>query len=111
MPRTRVAWGHREVQRQLHVLPEAAKAKVQDLLQLTGRILTQCAKDQNKLYALHAPEVECISKGKARAPYEFGVKARIATTVKEGLVVGMRSMRATPTTATRWSRHWSRWAY
>ena len=27
-----------------------------------------------KLYSFHAPEVECIDKGKARAPYEFGVK-------------------------------------
>ena len=27
-----------------------------------------------------APEVECIGKGKASAPYEFGVKASIATT-------------------------------
>jgi hypothetical protein len=27
-----------------------------------------------KVYALHAPEVECIGKGKARAPYEFGCK-------------------------------------
>jgi IS5 family transposase len=27
-----------------------------------------------KLYSFHAPEVECIGKGKASAPYEFGVK-------------------------------------
>lgn len=49
-----------------------------------------------RLYALHAPEVECISKGKARTPYEFGVKVSIATTLKEGLVVGMRSMPGNP---------------
>lgn len=42
------------------------------------------------------PEVECISKGKARTPYEFGVKVSIATTLKEGLVVGMRSMPGNP---------------
>ena len=48
------------------------------------------------LYALHAPEVECISKGKARTPYEFGVKVSLATTLKEGLVVGMRSMPGNP---------------
>lgn len=94
--RTRVGRIHREVARQLRVLPEAAKAKVQDLLQRTGRILTQVPKDKNKLYALHAPEVECISKGKARTPYEFGVKISIATTLKEGLVVGMRSMPGNP---------------
>ncbi len=94
--RTRVARVHREVQRQLHLLPEAAKAKVQDLLQRTGRILTQGTKDKNKLYALHAPEVECISKGKARTPYESGVKVSIATPLKEGLVVGMRAMPGNP---------------
>ncbi|MDP6706917.1 MAG: IS5 family transposase [Alphaproteobacteria bacterium] len=35
-----------------------------------------------KLYSWHAPEVECIGKGKARAPYEFGVKVSLTTTNK-----------------------------
>ena len=35
-----------------------------------------------KVYCLHAPEVECIGKGKARMPYEFGVKVSLATTLK-----------------------------
>lgn len=39
-----------------------------------ARILTRNAGDTDKLYALHAPEVECIAKGKARTRYEFGVK-------------------------------------
>ena len=34
-----------------------------------------------KLYSLHAPEVECIGKGKAKAPYEFGCKVSVATPV------------------------------
>ena len=34
-----------------------------------------------KVYSLHAPEVECIGRGKARAPYEFGCKVSIATPV------------------------------
>ena len=38
------------------------------LMQRAGRIATQQRKDKNKLYALHAPEVECISKGKALKP-------------------------------------------
>ena len=62
----------------------------------TRRILDQRPKDENKLYALHAPEVECISKGKARMPYEFGVKVSITTTLKEGFVVGARSMPCNP---------------
>jgi IS5 family transposase len=33
-----------------------------------------------KLYSWHAPETECIGKGKAHKPYEFGCKVSIATT-------------------------------
>ncbi len=35
-----------------------------------------------KIWSLHAPEVECIGKGKAHAPYEFGVKVSLATTLE-----------------------------
>jgi len=45
---------------------------------------------------LHAPEVECISKGKSHKRYEFGVKASIATTLKECFVVGARSFPGRP---------------
>ena len=40
--------------------------------------------------------MECIAKGKARTPFEFGVKVSIVTTLKEGLVVGARSMPGDP---------------
>lgn len=60
------------------------------------RIRTQQRKDKNKLYALHAPEVECLSKGKARKPYEFGVKASIAVTHKSSLIVGARTFPGNP---------------
>ena len=86
----------REIERQFAGLPESAQSGTRHLLERTGRILSQRKKDKNKLYALHAPEVECIAKGKARTPYEFGVKVSIATTLKEGLVVGMRSMPGNP---------------
>lgn len=43
-----------------------------DALVLTGRLLDQKPKDKNKIYNLHEPEVDCISKGKARVRYEFG---------------------------------------
>ncbi len=52
-------------------------------LYLAGRVLAQRQKQRGrKVYSLHAPEVECIGKGKAHAPYEFGVKVSIATTLK-----------------------------
>jgi transposase, IS5 family len=34
-----------------------------------------------RVFSLHAPEVECIGKGKAHMPYEFGVKVSVATTL------------------------------
>jgi IS5 family transposase len=65
-------------------------------LQRAERIRTQERNSKNKLYALHAPEVECISKGKARNPYEFGVKVSLAVTHKRGLMVGARSFPGNP---------------
>ena len=88
--RTRVGRVHREVSRKMDQIPADIRPKAETLLNRVHRILTQKPKDKNKLYALHAPEVECISKGKARTPYEFGVKVTVATTLKEGIVVGMR---------------------
>jgi IS5 family transposase len=94
--RTRVGRVHREIERKIDQVPETVRPQAETLLQRVQRILTQKPKDKNKLYALHAPEVECISKGKARTPYEFGVKVSVATTLKEGIVVGMRSMPGNP---------------
>ena len=52
-------------------------------LWLGRRVMTQKKRDPfPKVYALHAPEVECIGKGKAHKPYEFGVKVSVATTLK-----------------------------
>ena len=52
-------------------------------LSLARRVLTQDRHQRGrKVYSLHAPEVECIGKGKAHRPYEFGVKVSIATPVK-----------------------------
>jgi transposase, IS5 family len=65
-------------------------------LERAERIRTQQRHDKNKLYALHAPEVECIGKGKARKPYEFGVKVSLAVTHQHGLMVGARSFPGNP---------------
>ena len=42
-------------------------------------IQTQKPRDKEKIYSWHAPEVECIGKGKAHRPYEFGVKVSVTT--------------------------------
>jgi IS5 family transposase len=53
------------------------------LLALARRVLAQERGQRGpKVYSLHAPEVECIGKGKPHKPYEFGVKVSVATTLK-----------------------------
>ena len=53
------------------------------LLSLAQRVRAQERGQRgHKVYSLHAPEVECIGKGKAHKPYEFGVKVSVATTLK-----------------------------
>jgi IS5 family transposase len=94
--RSRVGRVMRDVERQLDSVADQCRTALQELIARTKRILSQKQKDKNKLYALHAPEVECLAKGKARTPYEFGVKVSITTTHKEGLVVGARSMPGNP---------------
>ena len=53
---------------------------LENVLERARTIHGQKPGDTQKLYAFHAPEVECIGKGKARTRYEFGVKASLATT-------------------------------
>lgn len=60
------------------------------------RLLKQTRQSKNKLYSLHEPNVDCISKGKAHKRYEFGVKASIAVTAKESFIVGARSYPGNP---------------
>jgi len=86
---------YRDIQRQLENLPEL-RTHFADLLEKTERLLTQKKDDKNKLYSLHAPEVECIGKGKAHKKYEFGVKASIATTHKSNFVVGIKALPGNP---------------
>lgn len=65
-------------------------------LHLTDRLLRQEKESKDKIYSIHAPEVECISKGKAHKRYEFGVKVGMATTSKGNWVVGIQSFPGNP---------------
>jgi IS5 family transposase len=91
----------REVQRKSKAAdfaPENPKA-ASDLMmwfERAERVSTQQRNDKNKLYALHAPEVECIGKGKARKPYEFGVKSAVVVSHKHGLMLGARTFPGNP---------------
>jgi IS5 family transposase len=72
----------RDVRRKMAALPALAESSAERLEHTLGRawhIAQQRRGDRDYLYSWHAPETECISKGKARAPYEFGCKVSIAT--------------------------------
>ena len=75
----------RDIDRQIADKPELQEA-FKSLLYLANRVMTQKKRQDKKtegrkVYSLHAPEVECIGKGKAHMPYEFGVKVSLATTL------------------------------
>jgi transposase, IS5 family len=79
--RTRLGRVIRDVNRKIDGNP-ALEARFRPLLILAGRVRAQEQRQRGpKVYSLHAPEVECIGKGKPRAPYEFGCKVSIATPV------------------------------
>ncbi len=65
-------------------------------LALVDRLLAQQRHDTGKLYSLHAPEVECLAKGKAHKKYEFGVKVSVAVTNRSGFVLGMMALPGNP---------------
>ena len=71
----------RDVSRKIEGNP-ALEGRFGPLLDLARRVRLQEQRQRGlKVYSLHAPEVECIGKGKARAPYEFGCKVSIVTPV------------------------------
>ena len=74
----------------------------QTLLDLARRLYRQQPKDKDKLYSLHAPEVRCISKGKARKRYEFGCKVGVVTSLKDNWCCRLWRSARTCTTVTRW---------
>lgn len=82
----------RDIQRKVTELSEPMQA----LLELAQRLYKQQRTDKNKLYSIHASEVECISKGKAHKRYEFGCKVGVSATSKDSWVVGIRAFHSNP---------------
>ena len=89
----------RDIERKIEGQPDLQRACAPRLERIK-QFLAQKPDDKNKIYALHAPEVECIAKGKARTRYEFGVKASIAVTNARAdggqFVVGIRAVPGLP---------------
>jgi IS5 family transposase len=78
--RSRAGRVMRDVERQVDQASRLGRSALLELIARTKRILSQKPKNKNKLYAMHAPEVECLAKGKLRMPYECSVKMSITTT-------------------------------
>ena len=66
---------------------QLAESHLESELELAKRVMTQERTSKNKVYSAHAPEVECISKGKVHKRYEFGVKVGIAVTNRSNFVL------------------------
>jgi len=61
-------------------------------IELFKRVIRQKREDSNKIYSLHEPAVQCISKGKEHKKYEFGNKVSIMLTKTTGVIVGALSL-------------------
>lgn len=60
----------------------------QDSLELFKKVLLQKRADSHKIYSLHEPHTQCMSKGKEHKKYEFGSKVSIITTKTTGVIIG-----------------------
>ena len=65
-----------------------APNEYQDTLLLFQKVLAQKKTDSNKIYSLHEPHTQCMSKGKEHKKYEFGSKVSIITTKTTGVIIG-----------------------
>jgi len=71
-------------------------SELRRLLQLAERLQEQKRDSKHKLYSIHEPDVECISKGKAHKRYEFGNKVGMVTTSKKNWIVGIKAFHNNP---------------
>lgn len=83
---------YRDIKRKV----EEPDEELKDLLLLAERLLNQKRNDSNKIYSIHAREVECISKGKAHKRYEFGCKVGMVTSSRDNWILGIRAHHGNP---------------
>ena len=87
----------RDIERKVHQLrDQIADEPLGELVAMAHRLLAQTRSSKHKLYSVHAPEVECICKGKVHKRYEFGCKTSVATTSKSNWIVGVQAWHGNP---------------
>ena len=92
---------HREIDRKPNTIAAAERQTFQEILNKAACIVAQSGRrksvsGQPKLYSPHAPKVDCLSKDRAKHPYECGVKVGIASTHKGNLIVGALALHGNP---------------
>lgn len=85
----------REVEKHVDQNPDL-RFVTDSLLKNLRKIFEQKRTDSSKIYSVHEPEVECISKGKAHKKYEFGCKTSIVVTHKQGFVLSSEALHGNP---------------
>lgn len=76
----------RELERKL------ARGLYGEELSIFKQVLLQTRNSKKKIYSLHEPDVQCISKGKEHKKYEFGNKVSIVYNLS-GVIVGAMGFR------------------
>lgn len=82
----------RDIERKL----EKPSEKLGHLLHISKIVEDQKKHSKEKIYSVHEPFVECIGKGKAHKPWEYGVKVSVATTNKSNWVLSCVAMHGKP---------------
>ena len=77
----------------IHSNPEGRFVRV---LNLAKAIFNQKRNDKNKVYSVHAPEVECIAKGKVHKKYEFGCKVSMVSSSRDNWILGIDALHGNP---------------
>lgn len=86
----------RDLEKGMKVSAEEVVTFAKPMLEVIDQVLKQQRHDTNKVYSIHEPHVECISKGKAHKKYEFGCKTSLVITHKEGLALGASALHGNP---------------
>lgn len=67
-----------------------------DTLEVCKKVVEQTRFSKDKVYSIHAPEVECIAKGKSHKRYEFGCKVSVLSTAKQGWILSSQAVHGRP---------------
>lgn len=69
---------------------------LKSLLEFSARLFNQRRNDKQKIYSVHAQEVECIGKGKAGKKYEFGCKVSMVSSSKGNWILAIEALHGNP---------------